>query len=231
MWTWPSFFQNRLQIGRSNLVDPAEWPKSGLLNRDFGSISSVFPRKNSKTQSSQKIFFSPDPGNLLNLIFRKFTKSDFSGLALIRRVLIFVPSWDFPDFSGIFRICLGMVRGFSRLVLFPLPRPITSTYEEQSRKDPRHNPDLSRKKWETPRFGNPPVWILPRSMLWTLKTPSARIMEINVSSCSISEDSSPTGPAALKILRVVNLPRVVNLLLHCQGLKSAERKVQRKMRK
>ena len=32
-----------------------------------------------------------------------------------------------------------------------------SPYEEQSRKGPRHNLDLSRKKWETPGFGNPPV--------------------------------------------------------------------------
>ena len=36
---------------------------------------------------------------------------------------------------------------------FPLSRAINSTYEEQSRKGPRHNPDLSRKK-----VGNPLVW-------------------------------------------------------------------------
>ena len=59
--------------------------------------------------------------------------------------------WDFPDLlgdsPGIFPICP-----------FPLSRPIKSTYyEEQSRKVPRHNLDLSRKKWETPGFGNPPV--------------------------------------------------------------------------
>ena len=58
--------------------------------------------------------------------------------------------WDFPDLlgdsSGIFPICP-----------FPLSRPIKSTYEEQSRKGPRHNLDLSRKKWETPGFGNTPV--------------------------------------------------------------------------
>ena len=33
-------------------------------------------------------------------------------------VLFFGPSWDFPDFSGIFPICPGIVRGFSRFVLF-----------------------------------------------------------------------------------------------------------------
>ena len=58
--------------------------------------------------------------------------------------------WDFPDLlgdgPGIFPICP-----------FPLSWPIKSTYEEQSRKAPRHNLDLSRKKWETPGFGNPPV--------------------------------------------------------------------------
>ena len=58
--------------------------------------------------------------------------------------------WDFPDLlgdgPGIFLICP-----------LPLSRPIKSTYEEQSRKGPRHNLDLSQKKWETPGFGNPPV--------------------------------------------------------------------------
>ena len=32
--------------------------------------------------------------------------------------VLFCPFWDFPDFSGIFLICSGMVRGISRLVLF-----------------------------------------------------------------------------------------------------------------
>ena len=59
-------------------------------------------------------------------------------------------SRDFPDLlgdgSGIFPICH-----------FPLSRPTKSTYEEQSRKGPRHNLDLSRKSGkhpglETPRF-------------------------------------------------------------------------------
>ena len=44
--------QNCLQWGRSNLVDPSESPKIRLLNRDFGNILSIIPRKNSKTQSS-----------------------------------------------------------------------------------------------------------------------------------------------------------------------------------
>ena len=50
--------------GRSNLVDPAEWPKIGLLNGAFGSILSVFPRKNSKLRVHW-IFYQSDP--------RKFT--------------------------------------------------------------------------------------------------------------------------------------------------------------
>ena len=32
--------------------------------------------------------------------------------------VLFCPFSDFPDFSGIFPICAGMVRGFSRFVLF-----------------------------------------------------------------------------------------------------------------
>ena len=32
--------------------------------------------------------------------------------------VVFCPFWDFPDFSRIFPNCSGMVRGFSRFVLF-----------------------------------------------------------------------------------------------------------------
>ena len=60
-------------------------------------------------------------------------------------------------FSRIFPICSGMVRGFPRFVPFLFLGLFKSTYEEQSRKGPRHNLDLCRKKWETPRFGNPAV--------------------------------------------------------------------------
>ena len=76
-----------------------------------------------------------------------------SGLVLPFFVL-FCPFGTFP---GIFPICSGMLRGFSRFVLFLFLGPFKSTYEEQSRKGPRHNLDLSRKKWETPGFGNTPV--------------------------------------------------------------------------
>ena len=60
----------------------------------------------------------------------------------------FVLLGTFPsgDSSGLFLICP-----------FPLSRPVKSAYEEQSRKGSRHNLDLPEKKWETPRFGNPPV--------------------------------------------------------------------------
>ena len=66
--------QNCLQWGRSNLVGPTESPKLRLLNWDFGNILSIFPRKNGKTQSAL-IFLSPDPGNLLSLIFRDWRRS------------------------------------------------------------------------------------------------------------------------------------------------------------
>ena len=52
--------------GRSNLVDPAEWPKTRLLNRDFGNMLSTFPRKNSKMRNSLYLF-SPDPRDLQTL--------------------------------------------------------------------------------------------------------------------------------------------------------------------
>ena len=58
--------------------------------------------------------------------------------------------WDFPDL-------VGDGPGIFPIGSVPLSRPIKSTNEEQSRKGPRHNLDRSRKKWETPRFGNTPV--------------------------------------------------------------------------
>ena len=81
----------------------------------------------------------------------------------------------FPDLGSSFLFCpllsfLGLSRFFRDFPdllgdgpgIFPirpvsLSRPIKSTYEEQSRKGPRHNLDLSRRKWETPGFGNPPA--------------------------------------------------------------------------
>ena len=60
---------------------------------------------------------------------------------------------DFPDL-------IGDGPGIFPIRPFSLSRPIKSTYEEQSRQGPRHNLDLSRKKWETPGFGNPPVQLL-----------------------------------------------------------------------
>ena len=57
-----------------------------------------------------------------------------------------------PDFSGIFPICLVIFP----ICPLPLSRPLNRTYEEQSRKGPRHNLELSWRKMGTPRFGNPP---------------------------------------------------------------------------
>ena len=59
-------------------IGPVQLAENWFTNRDFGSILSVFPRKGSKTQSSLN-FLQSGP--------RKFCKSDFSGLAPIRRAL------------------------------------------------------------------------------------------------------------------------------------------------
>ena len=71
----------------------------------------------------------------------------------------------FPIFSGIFPILLWDGPGIFPIRPFSLSRPFQSTYEEQSRKGPRHNLDLSRKKWESPWFGNPLVQLLSRFFL------------------------------------------------------------------
>ena len=70
-------------------------------------------------------------------------------------VLPFLSFWDFP---GDFPDLRGDGPGIFPIGPFPLSQPIKSTYEEQSRKGPRHNLDHSRKKsgkhpgLETPRF-------------------------------------------------------------------------------
>ena len=69
----------------------------------------------------------------------------------------FVLLCPFLDFPGDFPDLSGDSPGIFPIGPFPLSRPIISTYEEQSRKGPRHNLDRSRKKWETPGFGNPRV--------------------------------------------------------------------------
>ena len=62
----------------------------------------------------------------------------------------------FLSFLGLSRFFRDFPDLFPDSSLFS-SRPLKSSYEEQSRKGPRHNLDLSRKKWETPRFGTPPA--------------------------------------------------------------------------
>ena len=74
-----------------------------------------------------------------------------SGLVLSFFVL-FCP---FRDFSGIFSICSGNGPGIFPIGPFPLSWPSKSTYEEQSRKGPRNNLDLSRKSGKPPGLETP----------------------------------------------------------------------------
>ena len=72
--------------------------------------------------------------------------------------VLFCPFWDFPDFSGIFPICSGMVRGFSRFALFlflGLLRAPTRNSPERVRDTIWTFPEKSGKHpgLETPRFG------------------------------------------------------------------------------
>ena len=70
---------------------------------------------------------------------------------------LFCPFLSFPDFSGIFPICSGMVRGFSRFVLFlflGLLRAPTRNSPERVRDTIWTFPEKSGKHpgLETPRF-------------------------------------------------------------------------------
>ena len=84
-----------------------------------GSILSVFPRKTSKTQSSL---------NFLQSRPRKFTKSDFSGLAPIQRVLSskmhanFFLRTNFLNTPGV-RTAAGTIPGTSQIPLSETAKP------------------------------------------------------------------------------------------------------------
>ena len=87
----------------------------------------------------------------------------------------FVLFWDFPDFSGIFLICSGMVRGFSRIVLFLFlgllraptrnsperVRDTIWTFPEKSGKHPGLEPprfSSGTKKKPKPKFLSPDIF-------------------------------------------------------------------------
>ena len=69
--------------------------------------------------------------------------------------VLFCPFWDIPDFSGIFLICSGMVRGFSRFVLF--------LFLGLLRVPTRNSPERVRDTiWTFPKkVGNTRVWKPP----------------------------------------------------------------------
>ena len=85
--------------------------------------------------------------------------------------VLFLSFWDFP---GDFPDLLGDGPGIFPICPFPLSRPIKSTYEEQSRKGPRHNLDLSRKKMGNTRVWNPPGLAFP-NFCENLRPPNAGI--------------------------------------------------------
>ena len=81
--------------------------------------------------------------------------------------VLFCPFWDFPDFSGIFPISSGMVRGFSRFVLFlflGLLRAPTRNSPERVRDTIWTFPEKSGKHpgLETPRFSFSQEWLRAR---------------------------------------------------------------------
>ena len=88
-----------------------------------------------------------------------------SGLVLpfLSFFVLFCPFWDFPDFSGKFPICSGMVRGFSRFVLFlflGLLRASTRNSPERVRDTIWTFPEKSGKRpgLETHRFSFSQEW-------------------------------------------------------------------------
>ena len=88
----------------------------------------------------------------------------------------FVLFWDFPDFSGIFPICSGTLRGFSRFVLFlflGLLRAPTRNSPERVRDTIWICPEKSGKHpgLETPRFSFSQKTNLPLELLGKKRIP------------------------------------------------------------
>ena len=82
-----------------------------------------------------------------------FKRGEFPDLDLSFPFVLF---GDFPDYSGIFPICSGMVRGFSRFVLVLFLGPL--------RAPTRNSPERVRDTiWTFPekKVENPPVWEPP----------------------------------------------------------------------
>ena len=68
--------------------------------------------KNASNRNSNRVICGLNQGPLNGRV------SSGGGLPDLGLSFLFCPFCDFPDFSGIFPICSGMVRGFSRFVLF-----------------------------------------------------------------------------------------------------------------
>ena len=88
-------------------------------------------------------------------------------------VLTFCPLLSFLGLSRFFRDLPDLSRDGPRIfpICPPLSRPINSTYEEQSRKGPRHNPDLSRKSGKPPglAFKVGLRWVFVNGLKWVQK--------------------------------------------------------------
>ena len=78
------------------------------------------------------------------------------GLPDLDLSFLFCPFWDFPDFSGIFPICSGMVPGIFPIRPFSLSQPIKSTHEGSVPKGSATQSGPFPRK-----VGNPPVWKHP----------------------------------------------------------------------
>ena len=79
----------------------------------------------------------------------------------------------FPGFSPFVRELFGDFPDCP----FPLSRPINSAYEEQSRKGPRHNLDLSRKKSRKPPGLETPQFSFSQNMADPLESPEDKAPE------------------------------------------------------
>ena len=134
----PDTFARRLAAPQNNAISPPRHLASHrhiCATPHFGTYRSIVVRYHTKTSTKEfardttatsiaryEISFPEKLGKFQSRAAKRggFKRGGFPIWTCPSFFVLFCcpPFWDFPDFSGIFPICSGMVRGFSRFVLF-----------------------------------------------------------------------------------------------------------------
>ena len=132
------------------LSQPSHLNWSAVVEMFRSWVVATFPHQNLSIYCLQAHFFQGPVVGFSN-------RGSRSGLARPFLILFF-PSWVFPDF---FR-CSPIFHGIPRLVIFRLSRTIKILASARifPKVSATESGPFPEKRWQTPRFGNPPVYLL-----------------------------------------------------------------------